>query len=52
MQRSGWLEGKELAIERPRKHSITNILPEVKGKRALIAKTWNKDKNGSGAWEA
>jgi hypothetical protein len=31
-QRSRWSKGKEPAIKRPKKHSITEILPEVKEK--------------------
>lgn len=36
------MESKELAKYRPRKHSITEILPEVKGNRASTAKTGTK----------
>jgi hypothetical protein len=36
------LESKELAKYRPRKHSIAEILSEVKGKRASMAKIGTK----------
>ena len=50
-QRSRWSKGKEPAIKRPKKHSITEILPEVKEKKPSMAKTGRKTTSG-GAPEA
>lgn len=48
-----WVAGGQGVSDREAKEALNHKdLARGQGKRALIAMTWNKDKNGSGAWEA